>query len=74
MKLFMEAGFLRIARANGEAYYFNVNQLAMIYNNPADKTVIITGTGFEKKFRLEEAEQLLKVVEGMTAQAPPAAT
>jgi hypothetical protein len=64
----MQTGFLKIARANGECYYFNLNQLAMIYQNPDDKTVVVTGSGFEKKFRADEAQQIIAQVENLTPQ------
>lgn len=71
----MAGSFLKISRANGEIFYFNVDHVSMVYNNPTDKSIYVTGTGFEKKFRPDEAAQLMAVVEGLclSAEAAPAA-
>ena len=57
-------------------FYFNVDHVSMVYNNPTDKSIYVTGTGFEKKFRPDEAAQLVAIVEGLclsSEAAPPAA-
>jgi hypothetical protein len=72
----MAGSFLKISRANGEIFYFNVDHVSMVYNNPADKSIYVTGTGYEKKFRPDEAAQLVAIVEGLclaTEAAPEAA-
>ena len=71
----MAGSFLKIARANGEIFYFNVDHVSMVYNNPTDKSIYVTGTGFEKKFRPDEAAQLMTIVEELClgAEAAPAA-
>jgi uncharacterized protein YlzI (FlbEa/FlbD family) len=59
--------FLRIARTNGETFYFNMQHVSMIYVNPSDKYVVVTGTGFEKKFTPDEATELMAVVNSLVA-------
>jgi hypothetical protein len=54
--------FVRVSKANGESFYFNMAHVTFIHDNPADKFVIVIGNGFEKKFRQEEAAGFLGAI------------
>jgi hypothetical protein len=67
----MSTQFVKIERSNGEIFYFNVNHVTMIFDNPGDKKVVVTGTGFEKIFRPDEAKELLAILNALTVHMPP---
>lgn len=58
--------FLKISRANGELIFFNLQHISMVFADPTDRSILIVGTGFEKRFRSEEALHILQIVDQMT--------
>lgn len=58
--------FLKISRANGELVFFNLRHISMVFADPVDRSILIVGTGFEKRFRSEEALHVLQIVDQMT--------
>lgn len=71
----MATQFVKISRTNGETFYFNLDHVTMVFDNPLDKKVVVTGTGFEKNFRPDEARELLTVISAftVTVEMPPEA-
>lgn len=58
--------FLKINRANGELVFFNLRHISMVFADPNDRSILIVGTGFEKRFRSEEALHILQIIDQMT--------
>lgn len=54
--------WVSVQRANGQIFYFNLDQVGMIFDNPADGEVLIYGNGWEKKFRPDEAKEFLETI------------
>jgi len=57
--------FIKVRRANGELVFFNIQHISMVFADPVDRSVLLVGTGFEKRFRSEEALHVLQIVDGM---------
>lgn len=57
--------FIKISRANGELVFFNIRHISMVFADPVDRSILIVGTGFEKRFRSEEALHVLQTIEHM---------
>ncbi|MCC6352824.1 MAG: hypothetical protein IT577_02995 [Verrucomicrobiae bacterium] len=62
--------FLKISRANGELVFFNLRHISMVFADPTDRSILIVGTGFEKRFRSEEALHVLQTIDQMTLTGP----
>lgn len=54
--------WMTVKRSNGQTYYFNMDQVGMIYDNPAEGEIVIYGNGWEKKFRPDEAKEFMESI------------
>ncbi|HPA17112.1 MAG TPA: hypothetical protein PLU30_05150 [Verrucomicrobiae bacterium] len=57
--------FIKISRANGELVFFNLQHISMVFADPIDRSILLVGTGFEKRFRSEEALHVLQIIDQM---------
>ena len=64
---------MSVKRTNGQTFYFNMNQVGSVYENPAEAEVIVYGNGWERKFRAEEVTEFVKSLKEQVASAvvPP---
>jgi hypothetical protein len=64
-----KAHFIKIRRMNGELVLLNINHISMVFADPLDRSIMVTGTGFEKRFRAEEGLALLQMIDSMSVEA-----
>jgi len=58
---------MTVKRTNGQTFYFNMNQVGSVYENPADAEVFVYGNGWERKFRAEEVTEFIKSLKEQSA-------
>lgn len=58
--------FVKIRRGNGELIILNLDHVSMVFADPADKSILVVGTGFEKRLRPEDGLTLLQMIDGMS--------
>ncbi len=65
----MSIPWMTVKRTNGQTFYFNMNQVGSVYENPADAEVFVYGNGWERKFRSEEVTEFIQKVKAQAAIA-----
>ncbi|MES2307756.1 MAG: hypothetical protein V4507_02755 [Verrucomicrobiota bacterium] len=63
----MNIPWMMVKRTNGQAFYFNMNQVGMVFENPGEAEVLVYGNGWEKKFRPDEAKEFMEMIKAQTA-------
>ena len=58
--------FFKLRRANGELVFFNLDHVSMVFADPVDRSILIVGTGYEKRFRAEEGLALMHLIDAMS--------
>lgn len=61
--------FIKVRRMNGELVLLSVEHISMVFADPIDRSILVTGTGYEKRFRAEEGLALLQMIDSMSVEA-----
>ncbi len=65
----MNIPWMTVKRTNGQTFYFNMNQVGSVYENPADAEVFVYGNGWERKFRAEEVTEFIATLKAQAEVA-----